>query len=34
LVGEKAKVRGHPTRLNVGHSATVGMEYVVDGSWH
>jgi glucose-1-phosphate thymidylyltransferase len=34
LVGEKAKVKGYPTRLNVGHSATVGMEYEVDGSWH
>jgi glucose-1-phosphate thymidylyltransferase len=33
LVGEKAKVRGRPTRLNVGHSATVGMEYEVDSSW-
>jgi glucose-1-phosphate thymidylyltransferase len=34
LVGEKAKVKGQPTRLNVGHSATAGIEYEMDGSWH
>jgi glucose-1-phosphate thymidylyltransferase len=33
LIGEKARVRGQPTRLNIGHSATAGLEYVVDESW-
>lgn len=33
LIGTKAKVRGQPTRLNIGHSATTGIEYVVDESW-
>jgi glucose-1-phosphate thymidylyltransferase len=33
LVGPKAQVRDRPTRLNVGNSATVGIEYLVDESW-
>lgn len=33
LIGEKAQVRGHPTRLNIGHSAAAGLEYSVDKSW-
>jgi glucose-1-phosphate thymidylyltransferase len=33
LIGENAHVRGEPRRFNVGHSATVGIEYVVDESW-
>ena len=33
LIGEKAHVQGQPTRLNVGNSATVGREYIVDESW-
>jgi glucose-1-phosphate thymidylyltransferase len=34
LIGEKAQVKGQPTRLNIGHSSTVGVEYAVDESWH
>lgn len=33
LIGEKAQVRGQPTRLNVGNSSAAGLEYVVDESW-
>jgi glucose-1-phosphate thymidylyltransferase len=33
LIGEKAKVRGRPTRLNVGNGAATGLEYQVDESW-
>jgi glucose-1-phosphate thymidylyltransferase len=33
LIGESAEVRGKARRLNIGHSATVGLEYVVDDSW-
>jgi glucose-1-phosphate thymidylyltransferase len=33
LIGEKAHVRGRPTRLNIGNSATAGIEYTVDASW-
>ena len=33
MVGPEAKVRDRPSRLNVGNSATVGQEYVVDESW-
>jgi len=33
LIGEKAQVKGQPTRLNIGHSSTVGVEYAVDESW-
>jgi len=33
LIGEKARVKGQPTRLNIGNSATVGLEYAVDESW-
>jgi glucose-1-phosphate thymidylyltransferase len=33
LIGEKAQIKGQPTRLNVGHSATAGLEYIVDESW-
>jgi glucose-1-phosphate thymidylyltransferase len=32
LIGEKARVRGQPMRLHIGHSAAVGFEYKVDGS--
>lgn len=33
LIGEKVQVKGQPTRLNIGHSSTVGIEYQVDESW-
>jgi glucose-1-phosphate thymidylyltransferase len=33
LIGEQAHVKGQPTRLNIGHSATAGLEYEVDESW-
>jgi glucose-1-phosphate thymidylyltransferase len=33
LIGENAQVRGEPRRLNIGNSATAGVEYVVDESW-
>jgi glucose-1-phosphate thymidylyltransferase len=33
LVGEKAQVKGKPSRLNIGDSATTGFEYQVDESW-
>ena len=33
LIGTKAHVKGTPTRLNIGHSATAGLEYRVDESW-
>lgn len=33
LIGERAHVKGQPTRLNIGHSATAGLEYEVDESW-
>jgi glucose-1-phosphate thymidylyltransferase len=33
LIGPSAKVRDLPTRLNVGNSAAVGLEYNVDESW-
>ncbi len=33
LIGEKAHVKGTPMRLNIGHSATAGLEYRVDESW-
>jgi len=32
LIGQKARVRGQPTRLHIGHSATVGFEYKVEGA--
>ena len=33
LVGEKARIKGQPSRLNIGNSATAGIEYKVDASW-
>jgi glucose-1-phosphate thymidylyltransferase len=33
LVGEKAKIRGRPMRLNIGNGAEAGLEYRVDESW-
>lgn len=33
LIGEEARVKGQPTRANIGHSATTGLEYRVDESW-
>jgi glucose-1-phosphate thymidylyltransferase len=33
LVGQGAHVTGRPTRLNIGNSATTGIEYKVDASW-
>ncbi|MBN1640589.1 MAG: NTP transferase domain-containing protein [Anaerolineae bacterium] len=33
LIGEHARVKGQPSRLNVGNAATAGIEYVVDESW-
>ena len=33
LIGENAHVKGQPTRLNIGNSATAGLEYTVDESW-
>ncbi len=33
LIGENARVRGEARRLNIGHSATAGIEYMVDESW-
>jgi glucose-1-phosphate thymidylyltransferase len=33
LIGENAHICGQPTRLNVGNSATTGLEYTVDESW-
>jgi glucose-1-phosphate thymidylyltransferase len=33
LIGEKAQIKGRPTRLNIGNSATAGIEYQVDASW-
>ena len=33
LIGEEAQVRGEARRLNIGHSAAVGIEYVVGESW-
>jgi glucose-1-phosphate thymidylyltransferase len=33
LVGEKAKIKGRPSRMNIGNTATVGFEYNVDESW-
>jgi glucose-1-phosphate thymidylyltransferase len=33
LIGEKARIKGQPKRMNVGNSAAVGFEYTVDESW-
>ena len=33
LIGLKAQIKGQPTRLNIGESAVVGAEYIVDASW-
>ena len=33
LIGEEAQVKGEPTRLNIGNSATAGFEYTVGKSW-
>ena len=33
LIGQEAHVTGRPTRLNIGNSATTGIEYTVDASW-
>jgi glucose-1-phosphate thymidylyltransferase len=33
LIGEKAQVKGRPSRMNIGNTASVGFEYVVDESW-
>ncbi len=33
LIGEKAQVKGQLTRLNIGHSAAAGLEYVADGAF-
>jgi glucose-1-phosphate thymidylyltransferase len=33
LVGETAKIKGHPSRFNIGNTATAGFEYTVDESW-
>jgi glucose-1-phosphate thymidylyltransferase len=33
LVGENARVKGQPSRLNIGNAATAGVEYLVDESW-
>jgi glucose-1-phosphate thymidylyltransferase len=32
LIGENARVKGQATRLHIGHSATVGFEYKVEGA--
>jgi glucose-1-phosphate thymidylyltransferase len=33
LVGENAQIKGEPSRLNIGSSASAGFEYRVDESW-
>jgi glucose-1-phosphate thymidylyltransferase len=33
LVGEKARVVGQPSRMNIGDTASAGIEYTVDESW-
>jgi glucose-1-phosphate thymidylyltransferase len=33
LIGENARVKGQPSRLNIGNAATAGIEYTVDGFW-
>jgi glucose-1-phosphate thymidylyltransferase len=33
LIGEKARVKGQPSRLNIGNAAATGFEYTVDESW-
>jgi glucose-1-phosphate thymidylyltransferase len=33
LVGEKAQIKGRPSRMNIGNTASAGFEYTVDESW-
>ena len=33
LIGEKAQIKGRPSQMNVGNTASVGHEYTVDESW-
>ena len=33
LVGEKAQIKGQASRMNIGNTASAGLEYTVDESW-
>ena len=33
LVGEKAQIKGRPSRMNIGNTASAGFVYTVDESW-
>jgi glucose-1-phosphate thymidylyltransferase len=33
LIGENARIKGQPSRMNIGNSASAGLEYTVDESW-
>jgi glucose-1-phosphate thymidylyltransferase len=33
LIGEEAQIVGQPSRLNIGNTASMGIEYTVDESW-